>query len=114
MGTWNTEAYDNDAAADWFGDTMKATKLRDHWLECIQNDFNTEFNTSRAAVWLFIQLGRVYVWPIDTYKVDLDLAIKVAGDLRNHPELSKVNGMAIKLEAEYQILIGRQANLIAT
>lgn len=57
MGMWDVEAWDNDGAADWFGELMEATKLRDHWLEGIQADVEEEYQQVRAAVWLFTQLG---------------------------------------------------------
>ena len=81
MGMWDFEAWGNDSAADWFGDLMEATKLREHWLNGIQGDAEDEYEEVRAAVWLFAQLGRTYIWPIDHLDADLELAISAAKTL---------------------------------
>ncbi len=83
MGTWNIEKpYGNDIAADWLGDLMNAGRVRTQWLTGIQHDPTTDSEMVRAAIWLFEQLGHVYVWPIDHYAADLELAIKAADALR--------------------------------
>ena len=75
MGTWAYAPWDNDGAADWYGDFMDHTKLRDTWLEGISRDPNEAPDIVRAAAALFIMLGRVYVWPIHRYDEDLERAI---------------------------------------
>ena len=57
MGMWDYEAWDNDSAADWFGDLMDATNLRAKWLEGINSDLEEDYEVARAAIWLFVQLG---------------------------------------------------------
>ncbi len=81
MGMWDFEAWDNDSAADWFGNLMDATNLREHWLSGIQGDAEDDYEEVRAAVWLFAQLGRTYIWPIDHLDADLELAISAAETL---------------------------------
>ncbi len=62
MGMWGFEAWDNDGAADWFGELMSRTGLRDEWHATMTQDFSDdEADQVRAGVWLFAQLGRVYV-----------------------------------------------------
>jgi len=79
---WGFEAWDNDSAADWFGDLMGGTKLRGRWLEAMTGDFDgDEAEQPRAALWLFAQLGHVYVWPIDEFDADVKLALNVADKL---------------------------------
>ncbi len=82
MGMWDFEAWDNDSAADWFGDLMDTTGLRDTWVQTMQEavaeDELHEFERPRAALWLFAQLGRTYIWPIDHIEGDLDLCLNVA------------------------------------
>ncbi len=74
MGTWdNKKAYGNDTAADWFGDLMDRCSVRKRWRLAIQPTNDPQI--VRAAVWLFFQLGHVYVWPIFTYEADLKLTI---------------------------------------
>lgn len=82
MGMWGFEAWDNDAAADWFGGLMDRTRLREHWLATMsQQVFDDEAEDMRAGVWLFAQLGRVYIWPIDHFDADLQRALDVADQL---------------------------------
>lgn len=109
MGTWDKKPYDNDAAADWFAGLMDATKLRDAWVSKLSAlDVHDEPEIARAAVWLFIQLGRVYVWPIETYKEDLQLAIATAEKLKQSDQLLEMDGMEEVLEAELQELLARK------
>lgn len=109
MGTWDNKPYDNDAAADWFAGIMDSTKLRDAWAQQLTGlDIQDEPEIARAAVWLFIQLGRVYVWPIENYKADLDLAIATAEKLKESDQLLEMDGMAETLEQELRELLARK------
>lgn len=72
---WGFMPWDNDGAADWYGDLMDQTKLRDSWLEGIKQDPDESPDIVRAASGLFVMLGRVYIWPIDDYDEDLELTI---------------------------------------
>lgn len=93
MGMWALRPWDNDAAADWFGDLMDKTKVRAEWLKGINEDPSESPDIVRAAGALFIMLGRVYIWPIDSYDADLERTItalsKVAicEEYRETPEL---------------------------
>ena len=73
---WDYNPWDNDRAADWYGGLMDETKLRDIWLEGIEEDPIDSPEVIRAAANLFIMLGRVYIWPIDNYDNDLKLTIR--------------------------------------
>ena len=75
MGMWAYAPWDNDSAADWYGDLMDRTKLREAWLEGISQDPTDSPDVVRAAGALFVMLGRVYVWPIKTFDEDLERAI---------------------------------------
>lgn len=75
MGMWDIEPWDNDTAADWFGELFDKTTLRNAWLTGIQADPSYDPETVRAAAWLFTELGRVYVWPITQLDADLDRTI---------------------------------------
>ena len=93
MGMWAFEPWDNDHAADWFGDLMDRTQLRKEWLEGINADPVDAPGVVRAAAALFVMLGRVYVWPIKTFDQDLELtiasllALVEAGEYAEPPEL---------------------------
>jgi hypothetical protein len=75
MGAWGTTAWDNDGAADWFGDMFDTTGLAKYVRETLQRDVEEYHEDVRAAAYLVISLGRVYIWPIDELDNDLALAI---------------------------------------
>jgi hypothetical protein len=93
---WDYKPWDNDGAADWYGDLMDSTKLRDTWLEGIKEDPIDSPDVVRAAAGLFVMLGRVYIWPIDNYDNDLELTISQLGkvaendDYKEIPELIEI------------------------
>src|SRR4051812_22395379 len=77
MGAWGKAPWDNDDAADWFGELFSATKLA----ACVEKtlkkkDVEEYAGQIRAAAYVLIALGRVYVWPIDDLDRHLRLAIE--------------------------------------
>jgi len=106
MGMWSTKPWDNDGAADWYGDLMDDTNLRKNWLAGINEDPLDQADVVRAAAGLFVMLGRVYIWPINNYDEDLDLTIKqlkrVAkyDEYQDVPELMEmIHGEIVELES---------------
>ena len=93
MGMWALAPWDNDEAADWYGDLMDRTKLREAWLEGIGEDPSESPGVVRAAGALFIMLGRVYIWPIENFDQDLERSIAALArvvaceDYQEAPEL---------------------------
>jgi hypothetical protein len=63
MGAWGSEIWDNDEAADWFGDFFKGIKANAR----IRNAFKdrNDIPVIRAACFILGSLGHVYVWPGD-------------------------------------------------
>ena len=100
MGTWASKPWDNDSAADWYGDLMDHCKVRDEWLKGINTNIEDEPETVRAAIGLFIFLGRVYIWPIKEYDKDLALAIDKCGELLKNEQLKESQEIidSIKIE----------------
>ena len=74
-GAWGSEPWDNDDAADWFGDLFEALPIVDKVLDGL-NDESGSVNV--AAIWMCVALCRVYVWDIDRLDDTLALAIKTA------------------------------------
>ena len=75
MGAWGTEPWDNDHAADWFGDLWDAAPI----VAPVQAGLRSvSSNEAVAAIWLCTQLCRTYVWPIHDLEATLDLAIAAA------------------------------------
>ena len=102
MGTWAFAPWDNDEAADWYGDLMDQTALRAAWLQGIREDPSESPGVVRAAAGLFVMLGRVYIWPIGTFDQDLEEAIaalsKVAqcDEYQESPELLELIAKEVK------------------
>ncbi len=67
MGAWATAAWDNDGAADWFGDMFDATGLANYVRETLQRDVEEYDEEVRAAAYMVVALGRVYMWPIHVW-----------------------------------------------
>lgn len=77
MGTWGTAAWDNDDAADWFADLFAATKLAARVEKTLKKKDVEEYaGQIRAAAYVLLALGRVYVWPTDDLDRHLRLAVE--------------------------------------
>ena len=77
MGTWGTAAWDNDDAADWFGNLFAATKLAARVEKTLKKKDVQEYaGEIRAAAYMLVALGRVYIWPVEDLDRHLKLAIK--------------------------------------
>jgi hypothetical protein len=76
MGAWGVEPWDNDAAADWFGDTFEKTRLAQLVEQTLQLDVDDYYEEIRAAAYLVRLLGRTYIWPVD----DIDRHRVLAAD----------------------------------
>jgi hypothetical protein len=109
MGMWDLKPYDNDSAADLIADFMDQTKIREEWHKQITDkDIQEEPEELRALVWVFMQLGHVYVWPIDYYDNDLEIAINVAEKLSIDEDFNEIDGMAELLIQERDELKSRR------
>lgn len=75
MGAWGTDPWDNDTAADWFGDLWDAVPIVGPVHAGLTSEESDEVV---AALWLTVQLCRVYVWPVARMDETLDLAIGAA------------------------------------
>jgi len=110
MGMWAYKPWDNDSAADWYADLMDNTQLRTQWLSGINSNTSDQADVVRAAVGLFIMLGRVYIWPIEHYDTDLGLAVKQAECLLSVPEYQESPELIEIIKLEIQELKSRQAS----
>src|SRR5262245_47461362 len=75
MGSWGSSAWDNDGAADWFGELFDEIGLADRVEQTLQLDVDEYHQEVRAAANLLVAIGRVYIWPIDSLERHLELAI---------------------------------------
>lgn len=111
MGAWGKEPWDNDKAADWFGDLWDRFPL--------VNDVHVALGepsgeTAMAALWFCTELCRIYVWPIDRYEETLDHAIAAADRLlagEDENELLALwndSEVTDEVQRMRQVLIGRR------
>jgi hypothetical protein len=105
---WAYAPWDNDAAADWYGDLMDRTNIRDAWLEGIDQDPDDAPDVVRAASALFVMLGRVYVWPIKTFDEDLEKTIAALSRVADCAEYKEVPELVGLIEQEIAELKSRR------
>ena len=74
MGAWGTAAWENDSAADWFGELMETTGLPERVEETLKLDAEDAHEEIRAAAYILLALGRTFVWPVDKLDAHLKLA----------------------------------------
>lgn len=82
MSTWGIDAWDNDHAADWFGDLLAKTELAKRVEEALNLDASDNPEVVRAAAYVMIALGRNYIWPVDVLDKHLALAISKLEELK--------------------------------
>lgn len=108
MGAWGHAPWDDDSAADWFGDMFDAIPLATKVEETLSLDADEYAAEIRAAASLLIMLGRTYIWPIDDIDRHLELAISKMEEVRavyaDEPEL------AAAVDDDLAILRSRKAN----
>jgi hypothetical protein len=76
MGAWDILPWDNDKAADWFGDLFDHTKLAKHLEDTLKLNPDDSHEQIRAAASVLLFLGRPYIWPIH----DLDRHLALAAE----------------------------------
>lgn len=114
MGMWAYAPWENDQAADWYGDLMDRTQIRKEWLKGIKADPVASPEVVRAAAALFIMLGRVYIWPIKTLDEDLELAIDSLSKVSATEEFAESPELVQAIEQEVAELKSRRKPTGAT
>jgi hypothetical protein len=107
MGAWGTAAWENDGAADWFGDTFDATGLARHVEATLNGDPEDDHEEIRAAAYLLVALGRVYIWPVDDLDRHLALAISKLEAIRELDIDQEADGFVEAIDAEIGVLRSR-------
>ena len=92
MGVWGTNPWDNDSAADWFGDMFESTKLAEHVERTLESDAEECHEEIRAAAHVLALMCRTYIWPVDD--IDRHLALGVA-------RLTEIQKLGIYEEPEF-------------
>jgi Domain of unknown function (DUF4259) len=107
MGAWGAAAWENDGAADWFGDTFDATGLAQRVEETLSGDPEDDHEEIRAAAYLLVALGRVYIWPVDDLDRHLVLAISKLESIRELDIYQEDEGLVEAINAELGVLRSR-------
>ena len=90
MGAWGKLPWDNDGAADWFGELFEKTKLAGHVEETLKRNVDDSHEEIRAAASVLLFLGRDYIWPVEA----LDRHLRLAAD-----RLEEVGRVAVIAES---------------
>jgi hypothetical protein len=107
MGAWGAEAWENDGAADWFGDVMEATDLARYVEEALNLDLVDGHEEVRAAAHILVALGRVYVYPVDRLDAHLALAIKRLRQIIDERVYDDAPDFYAAVEREIEVLTSR-------
>ena len=76
MSAWGTKAYENDSAADWFGDLWDEFAVPAKVEATLNLDIEDCHEEIRAAAHLLVQLGDTYRCPVDHIDRHCSLAAK--------------------------------------
>lgn len=106
MGTWGHLPWDNDSAADWFGDTFDKTKLAQR-VEAALNLGDDYEDEIRAAAAVVLLLGHVYVWPINDLDRHLALAADRLEEIKNSGVYAEVPEIESSIASEIEELRSR-------
>jgi hypothetical protein len=107
MGAWGVAAWENDGAADWFGDTFDATGLAKRVEETLNGDPEDDHEEIRAAAYLLVALGRVYIWPVEDLDRHLALAIDKLEAIRALEISQETPELVEAIDQEIEVLRSR-------
>ena len=80
MGGWGTRPWDNDTAADWFGNMMDNTGLAEYVVNTLKQEIDDDdpgaaADEIRAAAAVVLLLGHRFIWPVDDLETHLKFAV---------------------------------------
>lgn len=116
MSAWGALPWENDDAADWFAQFMTTTNIRAVVMQTVQEESAADslesLNRIRAAISVFILLGRNYIWPIDTYDDDLESIYAKAIELQERSQNIQWDALSEQLDREITELNARRSKPI--
>ena len=115
MGTWGARHWENDAAADWFDEFFKKTNAAHYVRQTLELDPSEDADEIRAAVFVLLTLGRVYVWPLDTLEECLQLASdrmrQILESMGHHGDLATTREAIISVREDIETIESRLREL---
>lgn len=103
MGCWGVKPYENDSAADWFGDLWDEFPLPAKVEQTLNLDLEESHEEIRAAVHLLLQLGKTYIWPVDSIDHHCDLAVR---------RLEEIKAMEIYSGDDFQAVLQKEIEIL--
>ena len=100
MGCWGVKPYEDDSAADWFGDLWDEFPVPAKIEETLNLDFEDSHEEIRAAAHILMQLGETYIWPVDSIDRHCDLAARRLEEIMAMEEYS---GDAFQAQLQQEI-----------
>lgn len=108
MGMWGFAAWQNDGAADWFGELFQASKLATRVEKTLkERDIEEWHEEIRAAAYVLVALGQNYIWPVDVLDQHLRLAIEKLEAIKQLEEFEGDEKFAAAIDGEIGILRSR-------
>jgi len=106
MGCWGVKPYENDSAADWFGDLWDQFPIPSKVEETLKLDLEDSHEEIRAAAHMLIQLGETYIWPVDSIDRHCDLAVQRLEEVKAM-EIYNGDDFQAEMQKEIEILRSR-------
>jgi hypothetical protein len=103
MGCWGLEAFQNDKAADWFGDLWELFPIPSEIEKTLRLPVEDNHEEIRAAAYVLLQLGDPYIWPFDLRDRHCDLAAR---------RLEDIKGMEIYAHVDFQIQLQKEIDIL--
>lgn len=103
MGCWGVKPFENDSAADWFGDLWDEMPVPSKVEETLKLDLEDNHEEIRAAAHVLLQLGETYIWPVGFIDRHCDLAAR---------RLEEIKAMEIYSDADFQAEIQKEIDIL--
>lgn len=107
MGAWGKLPWENDGAADWFGNLFDRTKLARHIEDALKLDAQDSHEEIRAAACVLLFLGRDYIWPVDLLDRHLCLASDRLEEISHLDVIAESQDFVDEINSEIQELRSR-------
>jgi hypothetical protein len=106
MGCWGLESYENDSAADWFGDLWDEFPFPSKVEETLKLDLEDNYEEIRAAAYVLLQLGQTFIWPVNSIDLHCDLAARRLEEMKAL-EIYSGDDFQAQIQKEIEILRSR-------
>lgn len=103
MGCWGVKPFENDGAADWFGDLWDEFPVPRKVEETLNFEVEEYHEEIRASAHILLQLGDTYQWPVADVERHCDLAAS---------KLEEILRLGIYDDPEFQSEIQREVEIL--